>query len=375
MPKGKLFSRKIKLRIEVCSTCMKMCRDVCPTAIATSSESFTPYIRTLMVNLNLKNIRSYDENSLDIIFSCLTCNLCNEYCLPEVGVEELITISRTDIVRSGIDVSKYSRISENIKKYHNPLGENNENRFNSIKNIIPDEKNTDTLLFLGCMSSFRELEIAKSTIEILKKLKIKFILMDQEQCCGSPAIRTGFLDTAIEKMKHNVNEWRKLGIKNIITPCSACYRTISEEYRKYIEDFDFKVNHIVQIIKDNLDKLMFKQLKAKLTYHDPCHLGRAMKVYDEPRDIIKKIPDISFIEFDQNREKSFCCGAGGGVRVNFPDLSKKIGVIRVNNAHEIGAEYLISACPLCKYHFKNSENIGKIKVLDITELINNLIEY
>ena len=374
MVKKKKFSRKMKLRLEICSTCMKMCRDICPTAIASASESYTPYIRTLFINLNEKKIRPIDDGALDIIFSCLTCNLCNEYCLPKVDIIELIELSRTIIVESGIDISKYSQISDAIGKFYNPLGENHSNRFDSIKDMIKNiDNNVDTLLFLGCMASYREIEIAKSSIELLNKLGIKFSIMNDERCCGSPALRTGFLNTAIKTIKHNVDEWKRRGIKNIITSCSACYRTIKTDYPDIIPEFDFNVEHIANIIHSKLDKIKLKELKAKITYHDPCHLGRAMNIYDEPREVIQRIPGINYLELDRSHEKSFCCGAGGGVRVNFPDLANEIGINRVKEINNSNVEYLISACPLCKFHFKHSKNIGKIEVLDIVELINKLL--
>ena len=373
MTERKKLSKKIRLRLEVCSTCMKMCRDVCPTALATSSESFTPYMRTLFVNLDQKGIRALDSDALDIIFSCLTCNLCNSYCLPKVSVEELMKISRAYIVSSGLDVSKYSKISDRIAQFFNPLGEDPDKRFDKFNNIINNTENSENLLFIGCMASYRESEIAISTIELLNKLNIDFITMKNERCCGSPAISTGFIDTAIKTIQLNVQDWRNSGIKNVITPCSACYRTIKTEYPKYVENFDFNVFHIIEILEKHLDGLKLHKFNLSTTFHDPCHLGRAMEIYDSPRNILNKIPEIKYIEMDRSREKSFCCGAGGGVRVNFPDLADSIVSLRLKEVNDHNIECLVSACPLCKYHFKNSKNIGKIKVMDITELINSLI--
>jgi len=351
-----------------------MCRDNCPTAIASNSESFTPYTRSLHVNLNEKEIRTYDESALDTIFSCLTCNLCNTFCLPKVDEADLMELARASIVESGLNVSKYSKIGDNLSKYHNPLRETHQTRTNSFKDLISNEKNADTVLFFGCMGSYREVEIARASIELLKKLKVKFTIMNDEWCCGSPAIRTGFLNPAIEAMNHNVNEWRERGVKNIVAFCSACYRVIKSYYSAQVPDFNFNVQHIVEVIKENLPNIHLQELNSKLTYHDPCHLGRGMNIYDAPREILNKIPKSVALEMAHNREEGFCCGAGGGVRSNFPELAKDVGVLRVDEANNIGAEYLISACPLCKYHFKESLNIGKMKVLDIVELVNQLLK-
>ena len=354
---------------------MKMCRDQCPTAIASGMESFTPYIRSLHVNLNEKRIRSYDEGALDSIFSCLTCNLCNTFCLPKINEEELMKLARASIIDAGINVSKYSKISNSISKHHNPLEEAHQKRFESVQDLIKRKKTVDTLLFFGCIGLYREKEIARATIELLNKLGIDFTVMDDEYCCGAPAISTGFLQPALDVMNHNVKEWRELGIKNIIAFCSACYRTIKNTYPEHVPDFDFNVQHIIEVILARLKNLQLKELNSRVTYHDPCHLGRGMEIYDEPRDILNSIPGISLREMEHAREEGFCCGAGGGARSNFPDLAKDVVVIRVNEAKDIGVDLLISACPLCKYHIKNSENIGNIQVLDIVELVNQLLYF
>ncbi|TFG05884.1 MAG: (Fe-S)-binding protein [Promethearchaeota archaeon] len=373
MAQENTFTKEIRLRLEMCSTCMKMCRDNCPTGIASASESYTPYIRSLHVNLNTKGIRPYDEGALDSIFSCLTCNLCNTFCLPKVDEEDLMKLARAAIVQSGIDVSKYSGIANSIDTYHNPLREPHSTRINSFKHLLKNKDKTDTVLFLGCMSSYREIEIACATIELLQKLKVKFSLMDDEWCCGSPSNSTGFTETTLNTMVHNIAEWKNHGIKTIITPCSACFRTIKTIYPKHVPEFDFTVHHIIEVIEANLSKVTLNPLNEIIVYHDPCHLGRGMETYDKPRQLMKKIPEITINEMRHSREAGFCCGAGGGVRNNFPELSKMVLRIRTDEFKETGAKYLVSACPLCKFQFKTVLNSSKFKVIDIIELINQQI--
>ncbi len=365
------FSRKMRLRLEMCSTCMKMCRDNCPTAIVSGSESFTPYIRTLHINLNQKGIRAYDEGALDSIFSCLTCNQCNTFCLPKVDVEELIKLARALIVESGFDVSKYSKISDNISQQHNPLLESHQKRTDSFQDLIKNKEDADTVLFLGCMSSYREIEIARASIELLQKMGVKFTIMTDEWCCGSPARSTGFMKVFKETLEHNNAEWKARGIKTIITPCSACYRTIKTIYPQYIPEFNFDVQHMIGIISSKLANLQLKALDSKLTFHDPCHLGRALNIYDEPRDILAKIPGVQLTEMEHSKEAGLCCGAGGGVRSNFKELSNDIGQLRIKEAKEIEAEFIVSACPLCKFQLKDFTPTD-LKVMDIVELINQL---
>ncbi|MHA1264175.1 MAG: (Fe-S)-binding protein [Candidatus Helarchaeota archaeon] len=375
MSKKKPFSRKIRLRLEMCSTCMKMCRDNCPTSIATASESFTPYIRSLHINLNEKGIRPYDAGALESIFSCLTCNLCNTFCLPKVDEEELIKLARASIVESGIDISQYSFIANSISEYHNPLKEPHSSRTDSFKDLLVTDRQSQhatTLLFLGCMSSYREVEIARASIELLRKLNLNFSIMADEWCCGSPSHSTGFIQATRETMTHNVEEWRARGIKTIITPCSACYRTIKTIYPTYLSDFDFEIYHIIEVIERNFSKLSLNSLPRTATFHDPCHLGRGMSMYDAPRRILHKIPAITIIEMMHAREEGFCCGAGGGVRNNFPELSKSVRDIRIDEFLETNAQLLISACPLCKFQLKEGISPDEFEIFDIVELINQL---
>ncbi|MHA1130579.1 MAG: (Fe-S)-binding protein, partial [Candidatus Helarchaeota archaeon] len=344
----------------------------CPTAIVSGSESFTPYIRSLHINLKEKKIRSYDDGALMSIFSCLTCNQCNTFCLPKVNIEELIKLARSLIVESGIDISKYSRISESISQHHNPLAEPHHLRTDSFKDLLPVKKAIDTVLFLGCMSSYREVEIARTSVELLQNLGVDFTIMTDEWCCGSPAHSTGFMDVFKETLEHNVTEWKVHGIKTIITPCSACYRTIKTLYPRYVQEFDFTVLHMIEVLLSKLNTIQLKALNSKITFHDPCHLGRALAIFEEPRSLLHQIPGIEFIEMAHSKDAGLCCGAGGGVRNNFPDLSKDIGSLRVKEAIDIGADYIISACPLCKFQLKNYAP-PNLQVLDVIELINQLI--
>ena len=220
------------------------------------------------------------------------------------------------------------------------------------------------LYFRGCTAREKLNSISKATERILKIVKIDYETLDDEQCCGSVLLRTGFLDDAIEQMNGNLKD---LEGKTILTSCAGCYKTLKEDYKKYL-GVDLKVIHISQLleqlIKENKIPLKHKD-DLKVTYHDSCHLGRHAGEYEAPRNVINSISNL--VEMDNNREKARCCGSGGGVKSAYGDLSNSIADLRINEAKETDADLLVTACPFCKLNL--SQNSDNLDVLDLSEFV------
>ena len=135
----------------------------------------------------------------------------------------------------------------------------------------------------------------------------------------------------------------------MITSCSGCFKTIKEDYPR-VEKLHFEVMHTVEFLRRLYEegKLVFKnRVEKKITYHDPCHLGRAAGVFDDPRFILQAIPGLELVEMPRNREYSRCCGAGGGLKSGYPDIQNRMSQRRIREAEETGAQELVSACPFC----------------------------
>jgi heterodisulfide reductase subunit D len=177
--------------------------------------------------------------------------------------------------------------------------------------------------------------------------------------------------------KENIDQFNSLGIKSFVTSCAGCFKTVSEDYAK-VEKLNFKMYHtleyIVELIKTG--KLQLKnRVELKVTYHDPCHLGRHSGVFDAPRELLGLIPGIELVEMERNRENSRCCGAGGGLKSGYPDMQNQISQKRVAEAIETGATELVSACPFCYQGLQVGIQAmdAKIRMRDITELVNMAI--
>ena len=220
------------------------------------------------------------------------------------------------------------------------------------------------LYFKGCTAREKLNSISKATERILKAANVKYETLDDEKCCGSVLLRTGFLDDAIEQMSGNLKD---LEGRTILTSCAGCYKTLKEDYKKYL-GVELKVIHISQLL-DQLIKENKISLKGKdnlnVTYHDSCHLGRHAGEYEAPRNVINSISNL--VEMENIKEKSRCCGSGGGVKSAYGELSDSIANLRIKEAEETGADLLVSACPFCKLNL--SQNSDDLEVLDLSEFV------
>lgn len=235
------------------------------------------------------------------------------------------------------------------------------------------------IYFPGCMATYRANDISKSTIELLKRGGVEFELMGEDEwCCGSVMLRTGNTEVADELREHNLEALKAHDADLVITSCSGCFKTIKLDYEKEAGLLDFRVKHVLEILKELIEegKLKFPKIEMKVTYHDPCHLGRHSGMYDIPRDILGKVPGLELVEMPRNRENARCCGAGGGVRAAYRELADKMADARIEEAMGTGAEVLTSACPFCTFALREAaERKGsKIRVLDLPEFLMEILE-
>ena len=214
------------------------------------------------------------------------------------------------------------------------------------------------IYFRGCTAREKETSIADATEELLKLADVEYRVLEDEKCCGSVLIRTGFIDEAQKQIEKNTE---LLSGELILTSCAGCYKTLKQDY----DDLD--VIHISQFLNTLIDekKLDFNKKDLKVTYHDSCHLGRHCNVFDEPRNVISNVANL--LEMQNNRENSLCCGAGGGVKSAYPEIASQMADSRISQAIETGADLLVTPCPFCKLNLKDRG----LDVLDLTEFLIN----
>lgn len=212
------------------------------------------------------------------------------------------------------------------------------------------------LYFRGCTARERETNIQKATEALLKKAGIDYTILEDEKCCGSVLLRTGFTDEAKKQIEKNSQVFEN---QKVLTSCAGCYKTLKEDY----DNVD--VIHISQLLEELIkeDKLVFSKKDLDVTYHDSCHLGRHLNVFDAPRNVIKSVANL--LEMENIRENSLCCGAGGGVKSAYPEIADQMAQTRINQAKQTGCTTLVTACPFCKLNLENNE----MEVLDLCEFL------
>lgn len=234
--------------------------------------------------------------------------------------------------------------------------------------------------FAGCMATYRLPSIAEATIKILKHAGLEFIMLGEDEwCCGSVTFRTGFVDDGMKMARHNVDALKAAGVTRVVTACAGCFRTLSMDYPEMLgEEMPFEIIHFPSLLKELIEegKLKFPEgEKVSVTYHDPCHIGRHMGIYDDPREALEAIPRVELKEMHKNRGNASCCGAGGGVRSTNRDLARGAAEIRLKEAEETGAEVLTTACPFCTFNLREGVERGEsdLEMLDFPEFVSKIL--
>ncbi|MFX1376050.1 MAG: (Fe-S)-binding protein [Promethearchaeota archaeon] len=315
----------------------------------------------------------------EVFFQCTTCNACSSTCFFNVDSAACYEALRAELVEAQFGLDAHNLMNKNLVELSNPYGRDNKEKNEwtneldfKIKNAM--NETTDVLYFVGCTAALTpEIQnVAINTAKVLNNMGIDFaILGEHEVCCGSVAMRTGDRNAFNEAAMKNVEIFKKCGTKTIITSCAGCYRTLKIDYADFFEKLDIKVMHIVEFLTNyiNENNITLEKLNITVTFHDPCHSSRHLGLYEEPRALLRKMTNL--IEMKTIKENAKCCGAGGGVKKGFSELSLEIGKSRVKEAEETGAEYIVSICPFCERNLSDAIQALKseIKVLDLVELL------
>jgi Fe-S oxidoreductase len=212
-------------------------------------------------------------------------------------------------------------------------------------------ENLDVLFWVGCAGSYddRYKKVTKAFAEIMDIAEVNYrILGTEEKCTGDPARRAGNEYLASSMIQMNVETLNNYNVKKIVTSCPHCFNTLLNEY----PDFGgkYEVIHHTAFIEDLIKEGRIKglnEMQAKVTFHDSCYLGRYNNTYEPPRALINNIPGLEIIEMPRNKDKGFCCGAGGAQMFMEETEGKRINIERTEEALSTGAQVIASACPFC----------------------------
>ena len=360
-----------------CFQCGK-CDVVCPWNRVTNFS-----IRKIVLQATL----GLPEIELDEIWRCTTCGSCPAACPRgveqiEVGVAIRRIATAYDVFPSS--VAGLSAAGSSLAGDGNPLNEKRETRdaWAEGLSIKPFTEGMEILFFVGCYYSYdpRLQKAAVATANILKKAGVDFgILGSQESCCGESIRKTGNEEVFKTLAKDNIKAFIDNGVKKVLVASPHCYHTFKNEYPEFMVNFE--VVHISQFLAELIEQGRLEisgEFKKKVTFHDPCYLGRHNGIYDEPRDVLNKIPGLELVEMPDTRDNSLCCGGGGGRIWAETPKEERFSDLRVAQAREVGAEVLATSCPYCISNFEESalapEEGGGLEIKDITEVIQEALQ-
>jgi Fe-S oxidoreductase len=354
---------KIRKALNVCTMC-GFCKSVCPSYKEIGWDTASSRGRVTMAYGLVNGDLPADESVIRNMYTCTTCADCVRRCPSKVDVVDIVETARADLVKNGHMLPKHKAMTDSIVKYGNPYREEK-----SVEETLGVKRHkAEVGYFAGCTATYRSIKTSESTMSVLKKLGIDFTVVD-EVCCGSVMQRVGYDNEYTETLfRKNVDAIKKLGVKTLVLSCAGCYRMFKTEYPKYV-DVPFEVLHITEFLAKQ--DLNLKPLNATATYHDPCHLGRHCGVYEEPRQVIAKIPGLDFREMKYNRSLSHCCGGGGGVRSAFPEESLGISATRLDEAE--GIDMIITTCPFCVSNLSAGKGDRNVEIVDLIELVDRLM--
>jgi len=375
------FPEGVDNEILACIQC-GFCRAGCPTFSESTLESMNAKGR---VSLAFHMLTGNLEPSADLakrLYQCMLCLNCRSVCPAKVKVSDIVRAARERLVAAGHLPEVFKPALASMIDAANPLLAPPEKRTDSYPSNYPMLKPgaTESILHLGCVTSFQDVKIIPAVMKILDAAGIGYgVQGDKETCCGYLAYLVGDMETFRKSMDAYVTRLQDYGSNRLITTCAGCLKTFRDIYPHYGWSNGVKVLHVVELLEDLIGKngLAFKtdEPVLKVVYHDPCDMGRHMGVYEPPRNVLKAIPNIELLEFPQNREQAKCCGGGGGMKGFDNELAGEIGYKRLSSALALGADVLLSACPSCKGSFNQAaararkEKKGKIRVMDLTELV------
>ncbi len=359
------FARKYRDDILKCSRC-GYCQAVCPCFNATLRPSLNARGKMLLLKEVMEEKLELSDAFIETLFQCTTCAACYENCPSGVNVPEIIKQARKDMVNLGSCHPAFVGMNKVLQENTNIYAEDELPEFEKERG-----GQAQYAFFVGCVGTFREEEATESVIELLDRLEVDFTLIDEVCCSGvledvGHAINPDLAATNIERIKAT-------GCEAVITGCPYCYRTFKNKPQYApLRDAGIEIIHISQFIS----RFDFNGITTdlKVTYHDPCDLGRHCGIYDEPRQTIAKVAP-EFVEMDHHHAKSLCCGSGGGARGAYAKNSIAMAKNRLAEALDSGADVLLTECNSCVHNLANAKmRSQKIRIMNTTQFLNELLE-
>ena len=360
--------------LEKCMQCAT-CTGVCPWNLV---KYFSPRGIIRLAQFGLEGFEGED------LWTCVTCNNCVINCPRGLKIIDIIRSMRIMMNETGSIPSSLKVPLGSITSRGNPWSGEPEDRSKwteglDVKEFTPE---MEYLYFTCCTQAYdaRNQKVGQAMIKVLQSADVNFgLLKENEKCCGDAVRKMGGEELFMTLAENNIGLFEEKEVKRIIVGSPHCFNAFVKDYKEF--EGNYEVWHYTQFINELIKKGKIKpkqKVEKRVTYHDPCYLGRHNNIYEEPREVLKSIPGLELVEMERNRENSLCCGGGGGGLWNEIPAEERFSVLRVEEAAETGAEIIAAACPYCISMFEDAlKTIGKeeeMKVMDISELLLTSLE-
>jgi Fe-S oxidoreductase/nitrate reductase gamma subunit len=397
----KEYTWKQLLDLEACTRCGR-CQDNCPAHLSEKPLNPKKVIQDLRTHLLTQggaiiptNPQSEPESSPlvgeviseDAMWACTACLNCYEQCPVFIsGYDKIIDLRRSSVLMESRFPSELKDVFRAMERKGNPWGVEKAERADwaqplGVKTLAENPK-VDYLYFPGCFKGFddRNKKVAKALVKILQRMGISFgVLGPEEGCCGDPARRTGNEYLYSMLVEKNLQTFERYHVKKILTTCPHCYNSLKHEYPQF--GGNFEVIHQTEFLKTLLDQKkipLHNVYPLTVTYHDSCYLGRYNQIYEPQREILRAIPGMTLKEMERSRDRSFCCGGGGGRMWMEEHQGKRINEMRIDQALALQPDVIATACPYCLTMLEDGLKArGKddsVKVYDIAELVEKSMD-
>jgi heterodisulfide reductase subunit D len=366
----------------------KFCREVCPVMQVTRDEAHSPTAFHANVVAMEKGHLSIEDVAEDYVH-CTMCGACELRCPNTLFTGDfyrfrqrtigVVRAMRTLAVEQGVHQENWKRWADLTDRWGNEpvLGWNIETSGNKVRAWaagLDIPTGGETVLFADCEAAFKRPSVPRAVALLLAAGGIEFGLMKQQWCCGGPMWETGYVDVAHKMAEHNMIDWRQTGTKRVICPDPHDYITIVEHYPELdpgFEEFEIvlALDLVWELVRDGKIELA-TPVERTVTYHDPCRLNKRLGVWQSPRELLRAIPGLTFVDVDHVTQWSYCSGAGANLFVEKPELTAEISRRRVGKAKELeGVDTLVSACPWSERPLTEQGDAQGIEVYDIFELV------
>jgi heterodisulfide reductase subunit D len=359
--------------------CIKcgLCLATCPVGKALFLEKYTPRGKVQLAKRYAAGDLEISRQYRDIFAKCLLCGTCTVTCPSGVDQKTVFLAMREEIVKKqGLHPNVEAAVTSLLAN-HNISDEDNAERgdwrddIRDLPEHMYEKQRADVLYFVGCVASFFPMvqSIPRNMVRILESAGVDFtIFAGEEWCCGFPLIGAGAPGEMKALMDHNLEKVKALGAREVVFSCPSCYRTWKEHYPT-----DLVLSHSTQFIERLIREgsISLGGLRGSVTYHDPCDLGRNAGVFDAPREILRSIPGLTFVELASNRNQSICCGGGGNLEMADAALSGRVARNKIEEVRQTGAGTVVTACQQCVRTIKGKVRREKLdlEVVDITDIV------